>query len=173
MDWFGIDFDKFTETKEINYNPSFGISYRLRDSQGIWEKDCPITYELASREGLSPDLEFIMGLTRNMIKNSQYGTPEEFSFKLKLVPLGPMNDLETFLHIYMGTTKIFNERYNNIMKAISYTNNVANLSILWGLDHDKKPRELIFNYNFLDIQEPSPRNLKGNELNEFLKSLKA
>ena len=172
MDWFKLDFDNFTENKDINYNPSLGICYRLRNPKYIFGKDSPIIYELTSQEDIPSDLDFIRGLRKDLKKSSESGAPEEFIFKLKMVPIPllPSNDLGAFLYVNMGVTRKFCEKYN-MRRAMSFTDKVGTSAILWGLENGKKPIELVFNYDFLDLPESSLRELKGHKLEEFLKSL--
>ncbi len=174
MDWFKMDFEKFYENKIIDYNPALGISYRLRDPQHIWDdKISPTTYDLTAKEEISPDLDFIRGLYKNLRKTSEYGTPEEFNFKLKLaiIPLNPLNALGTFLYVHMGMPKSFCEQSKNPRKATSFVDKMGTSTIIWSLKNQKKPVELAFNYDFCNFPESSLRGLKGHNLDEFLKSI--
>jgi hypothetical protein len=177
MDWFAIDFDKFTEEENIKNNPSLGISYRLRDPSLIHSGDeLARTYDLISKGELSPDLEFIHVLN-DRLKRISDGNKGEFYFKLKLatIPLGPLNNLGNFLYAYLGTTEQLHQNDINSKKASKLIDNIGSETILLSVRIEKKPLELKFNYNFCKLQEENQgdlyTNLRGNNLNDFIKSL--
>lgn len=177
MNWFGIDFNKFVESNPIKNNPSVGISYRLRDSLPIYSGDeTARAYDITSKEQLSPDLDFIYHLNDKLRRHSD-GNLGNFYFKLKLatIPGYPSNNISNFLYTYFGATELLKGEDLNQKKARSLINNIGNETLFWSIKNGKKPSEIVFNYNFCNLQNENlgelSTNLKGNELDSFIKSL--
>ncbi len=178
MNWFAMDFDQFVNSEVIKNNPSVGISYRLRDSTPIYGgNEIARVYDITSKEQLSPDLDFIYNLNDKLKRHSD-GNLGNFYFKLKLatIPVYPSNQVSNFLYSYLGTTDMLHKSGDlNSKKARSIINNISSEGLLWSIKNGKKPSEIIFNYNFCNLQNENlgelNTNIRGNELDNFIKSL--
>lgn len=176
--WLLTDFDNFAYSTPIRGNPSMGISYRVRDSFPISSKNNTVlAYDITSKEQLSPDLDFIYSLNNKLNKLSG-GNGGDFYFKLKLattLPLDQPNTFGNFLYAHFGTTEEMHRTDPNSKSAKQLIDKIGSELTLWSLKNNKKPTEIVFNYNFCNLQNENQgeieKVLKGHNLDKFIKSI--